>query len=129
MNIIPEIKTIITNANRTDDINKLIDYNLRLAGYLFLLAEQEDAAYREYLDAYNARKEFEASYCLSSTSGITKAEKEAIVKSKEHREIEVATEILHNKYKGVRTSTSEFISVLSQKISILRREVELSKKQ
>ena len=46
--IIPEIKKIITDSNKTNDINKLIGYNLRMAGYSFYMVEYLSCLFSQF---------------------------------------------------------------------------------
>lgn len=128
MKIIQDIKKIIADANKETDINRLIDLNMRLSGYLFYLSEEETAAHKAALDAYNERKQFEAMHVIQSTEAVSKSEKRAIVESKQLRSIEAATEAIYQHIKNIRYSGSGFVDVLQQKIAFLRREDELSRR-
>ncbi len=129
MKIIDDIKKLIAEANHTTDINKLIDMNMRLSGYLWHLQEEETSAHKAFLDAYNERKYAEASYIIKSDLATNKAERQAIVETRELKKIETVSEIIYNDIKGKRFTTAEFIGVLTQKISNLRKEWELKNKQ
>ena len=129
MKLISEIKQLIKEANKTSDINRLIEINMRISGFLIYVAEKESDALRNKLAAYNERKEFEADFCLRSTEGITKAEKAAVVASQKHRIEEMETEVVYNRIRGFRTQVSEFCQALMQKIAALRREEMTSKQQ
>lgn len=129
MKIIDDIKKLIAEANHTTDINKLIDMNMRLSGYLWHLQEEETSAHRAFLDAYNERKYTEASLIIQSDLATNKAERQAVVETRELRKIETVSEIIYNDIKGKRFTTAEFIGVLTQKISNLRKEWELKNKQ
>lgn len=129
MKIIDDIKKLIAEANHTTDINKLIDMNMRLSGYLWHLQEEETSAHRAFLDAYNERKYTEASLIIQSDLPTNKAERQALVETRELKKIETISEIIYNDIKGKRFTTAEFIGVLTQKISNLRKEWELKNKQ
>ena len=58
--MIDKIKAEIIKANKTTNIEDLINSNLRLAGYLFLLNELETEIHKGYIEAYNTRKIVEA---------------------------------------------------------------------
>jgi GTPase involved in cell partitioning and DNA repair len=122
MNFIEEIKKLIRQANATNVINDLIDFNMKISGYLCYMAEQEAELLKKKLDAYNERKDFEANFVLTSDEGVTKAEKIATVKSKTHRATEVITEYEFQKMKSFRTQCNEFSQALTQKIAALRSE-------
>ncbi len=129
MKIVEDIKKLIAEANNTTDINKLIDMNMRLSGYLWHLQEEETSAHKAYLDAYNERKYTEASLIIQSDLATNKAERQAVVETRELKKIETISEIIYNDIKGKRFTTAEFIGVLTQKISNLRKEWELKNKQ
>ncbi len=129
MKIVEDIKKLIAEANHTTDINKLIDMNMRLSGYLWHLQEEETSAHKAYLDAYNERKYTEASLIIQSDLATNKAERQAVVETRELKKIETISEIIYNDIKGKRFTTAEFIGVLTQKISNLRKEWELKNKQ
>lgn len=129
MKIIDDIKKLIAEANHTTDINKLIDMNMRLSGYLWHLQEEETSAHKAFLDAYNERKYTEASLIIQSDLATNKAERQALVETRELKKIETVSEIIYNDIKGKRFTTAEFIGVLTQKISNLRKEWELKNKQ
>lgn len=128
MKIVEDIKKLIKEANHTTDINQLIDMNVRLSGYLFYLQEEETLAHKNYLDAYNERKFAEASFIIKSDLPTNKAERQAIIETRELKQIETVSEVIYNDIKGKRFTTAEFIGVLTQKISNLRREWELKNK-
>lgn len=128
MKIIEDIKKLIKEANHTTDINKLIDLNVRLSGYLFYLQEEETIAHKNYLDAYNDRKFAEASFIINSDLATNKAERQAVIETLEKKQIETISEVIYNDIKGKRFTTAEFIGVLTQKISNLRKEWELKNK-
>jgi hypothetical protein len=127
--IIDDIKKLISAANHESDIAKLINMNVRLSGYLFYLQEEETSAHKAYLDAYNERKYAEASFIIKSDLATNKAERQAIVETRELKQIETISEVIYNDLKGKRFASSEFIGVLTQKIANLRREFELKSKQ
>lgn len=129
MKIIDDIKKLISAANHESDISKLIDMNVRLSGYLFYLQEEETSAHKAYLDAYNERKYAEASFIIKSELATNRAERQALIETRELKQIETVSEVIYNDLKGKRYSSSEFIGVLTQKIANLRREFELRSKQ
>lgn len=129
MKIVEDIKKLIKEANHTTDINKLIDMNVRLSGYLFYLQEEETIAHKNYLDAYNERKFAEASFIIKSDLPTNKAERQATIETRELKQIETISEVIYNDIKGKRFTTAEFIGVLTQKIANLRREFDLKNKQ
>lgn len=129
MKIIDDIKKLISAANHESDISKLIDMNVRLSGYLFYLQEEETSAHKAYLDAYNERKYAEASFIIKSELATNRAERQALIETRELKQIETVSEVIYNDLKGKRYSSSEFIGVLTQKIANLRREFELRRKQ
>lgn len=124
--VIEEVKALIKESNQTTDISRLIDINMKISGFLVYLMEDEIAALKSKLVAYNERREAEADFCLKSESGITKAEKEAVIATKKQRIEETETEIIWQRVRGFRTQVNEFVSALTQKIANLRREKELS---
>lgn len=128
MKIVEDIKKLIKEANHTTDINRLIDLNVRLSGYLFYLQEEETIAHKNYLDAYNERKFAEASFIIKSDLATNKAERQATIETRELKQIETISEVIYNDIKGKRFTTAEFIGVLTQKISSLRKEWELKNK-
>lgn len=128
MKIVEDIKKLIKEANHTTDINRLIDLNVRLSGYLFYLQEEETIAHKNYLDAYNERKFAEASFIIKSDLATNKAERQATIETRELKQIETISEVIYNDIKGKRFTTAEFIGVLTQKISNLRKEWELKNK-
>ena len=127
MKLIEEIKSLIKEANETNDITALININMKIRGYLIYVAELEIPLLRQKLMAYNDRKNFEAKHCLVSASGITKAEKEAIVNSKDLRDLEISTEVEWMATRNFRTQCNEFCEALGQKIAALRKEYETIK--
>ena len=127
--IIDDIKKLISAANHESDISKLIDMNVRLSGYLFYLQEEETSAHKAYLDAYNERKYAEASFIIKSDLATNRAERQALIETRELKQIETVSEVIYNDLKGKRYASSEFIGVLTQKIANLRREFELRSKQ
>lgn len=127
--MITEIKQLIKDANNTTVISALIDINMKISGYLVYFAEQESEALRKKLVAYNLRKEFEANYIITSDEGVTKAEKYAVVKSKDLRDNEIATEVEYQAARSFRSQVNELVQALTQKIAHLRREAETSKYQ
>lgn len=129
MKIIEETQSLIKQANQSDNVNTLSDINLKLQGYLFFLSSEESKALLAKLEAYNKRKDFEADYCVTSSEGITKAEKMATVASRDLRQQEVMTEVAWQRIRGYRQQGNEFCDALKQKIAILRQEMISSKQQ
>jgi len=126
--MIDKIKAEIIKANKTSSIEDLINSNLKLAGYLFLLNELETEIHKGYIEAYNTRKIVEARLFLEGEGTQGNREKQSIVDAEEYREVEGAFEIKLAEIKNIRFSTNSFIDVLTQKINYLRKEIELSKK-
>lgn len=126
--MIDKIKAEIIKANKTTSIEDLINSNLKLAGYLFLLNELETEIHKRYIEAYNTRKIVEARLFLEGEGTQGNREKQSIVDAEEYREVEGSFEIKLAEIKNIRFSTNSFIDVLTQKINYLRKEVELSKK-
>lgn len=126
--MIDKIKSEIIKANNTNDIEALINSNLKLAGYLFLLNELETEIHKSYIEAYNTRKIVEARLFLEGEGTQGNREKQSIVDAEEYREVEGSFEIKLAEIKNIRFSTNSFIDVLTQKINYLRKEIELSKK-
>lgn len=126
--MIDKIKAEIIKANKTTNIEDLINSNLRLAGYLFLLNELETEIHKGYIEAYNTRKIVEARLYLEGEGTQGNREKQSIVDGEEYREVEGSFEIKLAEIKNIRFSTNSFIDVLTQKINYLRKEMELSKK-
>jgi hypothetical protein len=126
--MIDKIKAEIIKANKTTNIEDLINSNLRLAGYLFLLNELETEIHKGYIEAYNTRKIVEARLYLEGEGTQNNREKQSIVDGEEYREVEGSFEIKLAEIKNIRFSTNSFIDVLTQKINYLRKEYELSKK-
>lgn len=129
MKILAEIKALIKEANESSDISRLIDINLKIAGYLFYIQEDETEAHRAYLDAYNERKYEEASFCVKSDIAQNKAEKMAILETRNLKRLETSAEVIHQDIKGKRQVISDFTKVLTQKIANLRAEYESRNKQ
>ncbi len=129
MKILEDIPKVIAEANKSQSVNKLIDYNLRLAGYLYHLNEYENLAHRAYLDAYNERKYQTALITKEGQGSATDRATNAEIEIKDFRMKESEAEILWKKLQGIKFSTSEFIGVLTQKIAYLRKENETSKTQ
>ena len=126
--MIDKNKAEIIKANKTTNIEDLINSNLRLAGYLFLLNELETEIHKGYIEAYNTRKIVEARLYLEGEGTQGNREKQSIVDGEEYREVEGSFEIKLAEIKNIRFSTNSFIDVLTQKINYLRKEYELSKK-
>lgn len=126
--IIKDIYSLIAECNQTDDINKLIKNNLRLAGYLFYISKEENIAHKDYLISYNERK-YQTALITSQGNGsavdrATKAE----IEIKEYRQRETDAETYYNMLRNIKNDTKEFIGVVVQKISILKIEQNLVKK-
>ena len=68
--MIDKIKAEIIKANKTTNIEDLINSNLKLAGYLFLLNELETEIHKGYIEAYNTRKIVEARCDFHDLGGI-----------------------------------------------------------
>lgn len=128
MKAIEEIKKMVKAAQKETDINKLIDLNMRLSGFLVYLQEDISARHKAFLIAYRDRKLSEAQFVVKSDSGVTKAEREAIIDTRLLKETEVATETIYKYMVGVAISASDFVKVLTQKISSLRKEDEYSRR-
>jgi len=126
--MIDKIKAEIIKANKTTNIEDLINSNLKLAGYLFLLNELETEIHKGYIEAYNTRKIVEARLYLEGEGTQGNREKQSVVDGEEYREVEGSFEIKLAEIKNIRFSTNSFIDVLTQKINYLRKEYELSKK-
>lgn len=127
--IIKDIYKLIAQCNQTDNINDLITNNLRLAGYLFYLSKNENDAHKSYLEAYNERK-YQTALITSQGNGsavdrATKAE----IEIKEYRQRETDAETYYNMLRNIKNDTKEFIGVVVQKISILKIEQNLTKKE
>lgn len=125
--ILEEIPKIIASANKTQSIDKLLEYNMRLAGYLFHLNEMENLSYRAYLDAYNERKYQTAVITQQGAGSASDRATNAEIEIKDLRQKEAESEMLYKKLQGIKFSTSEFIDVLKQKIAYLRKEQETIK--
>lgn len=126
--IIKDIYRLIAQCNQTDNINDLITNNLRLAGYLFYLSKNENEAHKDYLTAYNELK-YQTALLTSQGNGsavdrATKAE----IEIKEYRQKETDAETYYNMLRNIKNDTKEFIGVVVQKISILKIEQNLVKK-
>lgn len=129
MKILEDIPKVIADCNKTNSPNKLIDNNLRLAGYLYHLNEYENEAHRAYLDAYNERKYQTAVITRDGSGSATDRATNAEIEIKDLRVKEADAEILWKKLQGIKFSTSEFIGVLTQKIAYIRKELETTKTQ
>ena len=126
---VEQIKKLITESNQSTSINALLENSSKIAGYLMYLSEIENKAYRDYLDAYNHRKVEFARYIAGKEGAVNKLENEALIKTKELKEMEIGFDALYNKLKGVRQTTSQFLDVLRQKISYMKTEKEHTKSQ
>lgn len=126
--IIKDIYKLIAECNQTDDINHLITNNLRLAGYLFYISKHENEAHKTYLEAYNERKYQTALITSQSTGKVADRATKAEIEIKEYRQKETDSETYYNMLRNIKNDTKEFINVTTQKISILKIEQNLTKK-
>lgn len=124
MEILSEIKGLIKQANQAQDINTLINLNMRISGLLLYLCEEETNAHKDFLEAYNARKYFESEFVTKSDLAVGKAQSQAVVQSRTLKQEETTAEIIYNRIKSFRFQANEFSGVLTQKIANLRREIE-----
>lgn len=118
-----DIKALIAEANKCESVDRLLEINLRLAGYQFFLAEFENNAMREYFDAYNNRKYMFAKFTIEGNGSAADRATNAEIAVKDYREIEKVSELLLHKAKSSKQTVSEFIGVLTQKISVLKVNV------
>ena len=126
--IIKDIYKLIAQCNQTDNINDLITNNLRLAGYLFYLSKNENEAHKSYLEAYNERKYQTALLTSQGNGSATDRATKAEIEIKEYRQRETDAETYYNMLRNIKNDTKEFIGVVVQKISILKIEQNLTKK-
>ena len=126
--IIKDIYKLIAQCNQTDNINDLITNNLRLAGYLFYLSKNENEAHKDYLTAYNERKYQTALLTSQGNGTATDRATKAEIEIKEYRQRETDAETYYNMLRNIKNDTKEFIGVVVQKISILKIEQNLVKK-
>jgi hypothetical protein len=126
--IIKDIYKLIAQCNQTDNINDLITNNLRLAGYLFYLSKNENEAHKSYLEAYNERKYQTALLTSQGNGSATDRATKAEIEIKEYRQKETDAETYYNMLRNIKNDTKEFIGVVVQKISILKIEQNLVKK-
>lgn len=126
--IIKDIYKLIAECNQTDDINELITNNLRLAGYLFYISKHENDAHKDYLTAYNERKYQTALITSQGNGTATDRATKAEIEIKEYRQKETDSETYYNMLRNIKNDTKEFINVNTQKISILKIEQNLVKK-
>lgn len=126
--IIKDIYKLIAQCNQTDNINDLITNNLRLAGYLFYLSKNENEAHKDYLTAYNERKYQTALLTSQGNGSATDRATKAEIEIKEYRQKETDAETYYNMLRNIKNDTKEFIGVVVQKISILKIEQNLVKK-
>lgn len=127
--IIKDIYKLIAQCNQTDNINDLITNNLRLAGYLFYLSKNENEAHKDYLTAYNERKYQTALLTSQGNGSATDRATKAEIEIKEYRHRETDAETYYNMLRNIKNDTKEFIGVTTQKISILKIEQNLVKKE
>jgi hypothetical protein len=125
MKLLEEIKKAVTEANKTEDLETLINLNVKIAGYLYLLSEIETSAHKGYTDAYTNRKIEEAKSKLNNEGSLGDREAKSLIECQEFRIIENKLEVLWQNMKNTRFSTTEFIDVLKQKIAYLRKEKEI----
>lgn len=125
MKLLEEIKKAVTEANKTEDLETLINLNVKIAGYLYLLSEVETSAHKGYTDAYTNRKIEEAKSKLNNEGSLGDREAKSLIECQEFRIIENKFEVLWQNMKNTRFSTTEFIDVLKQKIAYLRKEKEI----
>jgi hypothetical protein len=125
MKLLEEIKKAVTEANKTEDLETLINLNVKIAGYLYLLSEVETSAHKGYTDAYTNRKIEEAKSKLNNEGSLGDREAKSLIECQEFRTIENKFEVLWQNMKNTRFSTTEFIDVLKQKIAYLRKEKEI----
>ena len=126
--IIKDIYKLIAECNQTDNINDLITNNLRLAGYLFYLSKNENEAHKDYLSAYNERKYQTALLTSQGNGSATDRATKAEIEIKKYRQKETDAETYYNMLRNIKNDTKEFIGVVVQKISILKIEQNLVKK-
>lgn len=126
--IIKDIYKLIAQCNQTDNINDLITNNLRLGGYLFYLSKNENEAHKSYLEAYNERKYQTALLTSQGNGSATDRATKAEIEIKEYRQRETDAETYYNMLRNIKNDTKEFIGVVVQKISILKIEQNLTKK-
>lgn len=123
-NLRPEIEKLVKKSNSTESIEDLLDINLKLAGYVYYIAEAEVTAHKGYLEAYNARKKEVARITLTETGTQKERECKAELDSEEFRQIETKFESLHNEYRLLRLFVQDYTQVLSQKISHLKNKYQ-----
>jgi hypothetical protein len=126
--IIKDIYRLIAECNQTNDIETLINNNQRLAGYLFYISKHENEAHKSYLEAYNERKYQTALFIQQGTGTATDRQTNAEIEIKEYRQKETDAETYYNMLRNIKNDTKEFIGVVVQKISILKIEQNLVKK-
>lgn len=126
--IIKDIYKLIAECNQNDDINKLITNNLRLAGYLFYISKHENEAHKTYLEAYNERKYQTALITSQGNGTATDRATKAEIEIKEYRQKETDSETYYNMLRNIKHDLNNFIGVVVQKISILKIEQNLTKK-
>lgn len=126
--IVKDIYSLIAECNQTDDINTLIKNNLRLAGYLFYISKEENEAHKSYLEAYNERKYQTALITSQGNGTATDRATKAEIEIKEYRQKETDSETYYNMLRNIKHDLNNFIGVVVQKISILKIEQNLTKK-
>jgi len=127
--IIDEIKKHMHLVKGNTNISELIDANIHICGLLVYLAESESELLKEKLVAYNERKIKQARLCLESDEGITKAEKQSILKSQPEMMRELESEVSYQAARSFRSQVNEFSQALVQKIAHLRAEQATTKYQ
>ena len=127
--IIKDIYKLIAECNQNDDINTLIKNNLRLAGYLFYISKHENEAHKSYLESYNERKYQTALITSQGNGTATDRATKAEIEIKEYRQKETDSETYYNMLRNIKHDLNNFIGVVVQKISILKIEQNLTKKE
>jgi len=129
MEIGTKIKECIAIGVKTNDIKVMIDTNMKLAGYMYYLQEQEVKAYHAKIRSHEARKDFEAKFFLAHDGTVAHKEREAFSKSKSLRDAELEADVWHYSLQSMRRTTSQYIDMLKQRIAQARSEWDLTKAQ